>query len=92
MNKLPMTAAGYSVLEHELKHWIRIDRSRLIEGIKEAIADDSNLAENAEYQAVKSESKLSSAHERLCLPVGSRTRPVRGLTQCNREHAIHFTD
>ena len=27
-----------------------------------------------------------------CLPVGSSTRPVRGLTQCNREHAIHFTD
>ncbi len=36
--------------------------------------------------------KVSSAHERLCLPVATRTRPVRGLTQCNREHAIHFTD
>jgi transcription elongation factor GreA len=59
MNKVPMTAAGYSVLEHELKHWIRIDRSRLIEGIKEAIADDSNLAENAEYQAVKSEQEIN---------------------------------
>jgi NAD(P)-dependent dehydrogenase (short-subunit alcohol dehydrogenase family) len=30
--------------------------------------------------------------ERLCLPVGSSARPVRGLTQCNREHAMHLTD
>ena len=36
--------------------------------------------------------KVSSAHERLCSPVATRTRLVRGLTQCNREHAIHFTD
>jgi hypothetical protein len=28
--------------------------------------------------------------ERACLPVGSSTYPVRGLTQCNRENAIHL--
>ncbi len=61
MNKFPMTAAGYSVLEHELKHRIQIDRPRLIERIQGAIADDSNLAENAEYQAAKSEQEINEA-------------------------------
>jgi transcription elongation factor GreA len=61
MNKLPMTAAGYSVLERELKHRIRLDRPRLIERIQEAIADYSNLAENADYQAVKSEQEMNEA-------------------------------
>ena len=61
MNKLPMTAVGYSVLERELKHRIQIDRPRLIERIQEAIADDSNLAENSEYQAAKSEQEINEA-------------------------------
>ena len=55
MNKLPMTAAGHSVLEEELKHRIQVERPRLIQRIQEAIADDSNLAENSEYQAAKTE-------------------------------------
>ena len=49
MNTLPMTAAGYSVLERELKRRIQLDRPRLIERLQEAIADDSNLAENPEF-------------------------------------------
>src|SRR5262245_1913295 len=61
MNKLPMTVAGYSVRERELKRRIRLDRPRLIERIQEAIADDSNLAENADYQAVKSEQEMNEA-------------------------------
>ncbi len=61
MNKLPMIAAGYSVLENELKHRIQIDRPHLIERLQEAIADDSNLAENAEYQAVKTEQEINEA-------------------------------
>jgi transcription elongation factor GreA len=61
MNKLPMTTVGYSVLENELKHRIQIDRPRLIERIQGAIADDSNLAENAEYQAAKSEQEINEA-------------------------------
>jgi transcription elongation factor GreA len=61
MNKYPMTAAGYSVLENELKHRIHIERPRLIERLQEAIADDSNLAENPEYQAVKSEQEINEA-------------------------------
>jgi transcription elongation factor GreA len=61
MDKLPMTAAGYYVLERELKHRIQLDRPRLIERLQEAIADDSNLAENAEYQAVKSEQEMNES-------------------------------
>ena len=56
-----MTAAGYSVLENELKHRIHIERPRLIERLQEAIADDSNLAENPEYQAIKSEQEINEA-------------------------------
>jgi len=42
MNKLPMTAA-----ENELTRRIRVERPRLIQRIQEAIADDTNLAENS---------------------------------------------
>jgi transcription elongation factor GreA len=49
MIKIPMTAAGYSPLEDELKHRVRVERARLIQRIQEAIVDDSNLAENSEY-------------------------------------------
>jgi transcription elongation factor GreA len=61
MIKLPMTAAGYSALENELKHRVRVERARLIQGIQEAIADDSNLAENSEYQAAKAEQEVNEA-------------------------------
>jgi len=61
MIKLPMTAAGYSALENELKHRVRVERARLIQRIQEAIADDSNLAENSEYQAAKAEQEVNEA-------------------------------
>ncbi len=56
-----MTAAGHSALEDELKHRIRVERAHLIERIQEAIADDSNLAENSEYHAAKTEQELNEA-------------------------------
>jgi transcription elongation factor GreA len=59
MNKFPMTAVGHSVLEEELKHRIQVERPRLIQRIQEAIADDSNLAENSEYQAAKTEQEIN---------------------------------
>jgi transcription elongation factor GreA len=62
MSKFPMTAAGHSALEDELKHRIRVERSRLVQRIQEAIADDSNLAENSEYQAAKAEQENNEAH------------------------------
>ena len=59
MNKFPMTAVGHLVLEEELKHRIQVERPRLIQRIQEAIADDSNLAENSEYQAAKTEQEIN---------------------------------
>src|SRR5262249_10165511 len=59
MIKFPMTAAGYSALENELKHRVRVERARLIQ--REAIADDTNLAENSEYQAAKAEQEINEA-------------------------------
>jgi transcription elongation factor GreA len=61
MNKLPMTAGGHSALEDELTNRIRIERPRLIQRVREAIADDSNLAENSEYQAAKTEQEINEA-------------------------------
>jgi transcription elongation factor GreA len=54
-----MTAAGHSALEDELKQRIRLERPRLVQRIQEAIADDSNLAENSEYQAAKAEQEIN---------------------------------
>jgi transcription elongation factor GreA len=56
-----MTAAGYRALEEELRRRIQVERVRLIQWIKEAIADDSNLAENSEYQAAKAEQEINEA-------------------------------
>jgi transcription elongation factor GreA len=56
-----MTAGGHSALEDELRHRIRIERPRLVQRIQEAIADDSNLAENPEYQAAKAEQEMNEA-------------------------------
>src|SRR6266478_7169135 len=61
MTKLPMTAAGHATLEDELKQRIRVERPRLVQRIQEAIADDSNLPENSEYQAAKTEQEINEA-------------------------------
>jgi len=54
-----MTMAGHAALESELKHRIAVERARLITRIQAAIADDSNLAENAEYHAAKADQELN---------------------------------
>src|ERR1044071_5911541 len=61
MIKLPMTAAGHAALEDELHQRIGVERLRLIHRIQEAIADDTNLAENSEYQAAKAEQEINEA-------------------------------
>lgn len=61
MNKVPMTAAGHATLEDELKQRIRIERPRLIQRIQDAIADDSNLVENATYQSAKADQEFNEA-------------------------------
>ena len=50
-----MTAAGYSALQDELNQRMAVERPRLIQRMQEAIADDSNLAENSEYQAAQAD-------------------------------------
>lgn len=52
MDKIPMTAAGYALLETELKHRQQVERPRIIEQITEA-RTHGDLSENAEYHAAK---------------------------------------
>ncbi len=52
MEKVPMTAAGYSRLEEELKRLKNVERPAVIQAISEARAH-GDLSENAEYHAAK---------------------------------------
>jgi transcription elongation factor GreA len=61
MTKLPMTTMGHSALEAELMHRIRVERPRHTERVQQAIADDSNLVENADYHAAIAEQDLNEA-------------------------------
>jgi transcription elongation factor GreA len=56
-----MTAAGHAALENELKQRVRVERPYLVQRIQDAIANDSNLAENSEYQAAKTEQEINEA-------------------------------
>jgi transcription elongation factor GreA len=61
MNKVPITSEGSDALRNELTHLVQLERPRLIQRIQDAIADDSNLAENAEYRAALSEQAFNEA-------------------------------
>ncbi|ESQ83472.1 MULTISPECIES: transcription elongation factor GreA [unclassified Asticcacaulis] len=52
MEKVPMTVAGYQVLDEELKRLKSIERPSVIAAISEARAH-GDLSENAEYHAAK---------------------------------------
>jgi transcription elongation factor GreA len=52
MDKIPMTAAGLSALEVELKQRASSERPRIIAAISEA-RSHGDLSENAEYHAAK---------------------------------------
>jgi len=54
-----MTAAGYTVLEQELKHCQTVERPRIIQQITDA-RSHGDLSENAEYHAAK---ELQSLNE-----------------------------
>ena len=58
MEKLPMTAAGYAVLEAELKHCQQVERPRIIQQITDA-RTHGDLSENAEYHAAKEQQSLN---------------------------------
>ncbi len=53
-----MTAAGYSVLETELKHRQQVERPRIIQQITDA-RTHGDLSENAEYHAAKESQSLN---------------------------------
>ena len=52
MEKVPMTVAGYQVLDDELKRLKSVERPSVIAAISEARAH-GDLSENAEYHAAK---------------------------------------
>src|SRR5580693_3865851 len=58
MDKIPMTAAGYTTLEAELKHCQAVERPRIIQQITEA-RSHGDLSENAEYHAAKEQQSLN---------------------------------
>ncbi len=57
MNKIPMTAEGYSKLQQELKKLTSEDRPNIIAAIAEA-RGHGDLSENAEYQYAKEQQSL----------------------------------
>ena len=57
-DKIPMTAAGYAVLEKELKHRQQVERPRIVQLITEA-RTHGDLSENAEYHAAKEAQSLN---------------------------------
>lgn len=58
MDKIPMTASGYSNLEVELKRRTAEERGRIVEAITEA-RSHGDLSENAEYHAAKEQQSLN---------------------------------
>ncbi|MBO0733520.1 MAG: transcription elongation factor GreA [Methylocapsa sp.] len=58
MEKIPMTARGYSALEEELKRRQQIERPRIIQFISEA-RTHGDLAENSEYHSAKEAQALN---------------------------------
>ena len=69
MDKIPMTAAGYTVLETELKHRQQVERPRIIQQISDA-RTHGDLSENAEYHAAKeaqahNETRIAELEDKL---------------------------
>ena len=52
MEKIPMTRAGHTALETELKHLKSVERPAIIKAIAEA-REHGDLSENAEYHSAK---------------------------------------
>jgi transcription elongation factor GreA len=58
MDKIPMTAEGYTTLEAELKHCQQVERPRIVQQISDA-RTHGDLSENAEYHAAKESQSLN---------------------------------
>jgi transcription elongation factor GreA len=52
MEKIPMTRAGYTALDEELRHLKSVERPAVIRAIAEA-REHGDLSENAEYHAAR---------------------------------------
>lgn len=61
MDKIPMTAAGYTALEEQLRHCQQVERPRIIQQITDA-RTHGDLSENAEYHAAKEAQSLNEGH------------------------------
>jgi transcription elongation factor GreA len=71
MVKLPITAAGYTRLEEEIRHLKSVERPSIIEAIAEA-RSHGDLSENAEYHAARErqsfiEGRIADLESRLSL-------------------------
>lgn len=71
MVKLPITAAGYTRLEEEIRHLKSVERPSIIEAISEA-RSHGDLSENAEYHAARErqsfiEGRIADLESRLSL-------------------------
>lgn len=69
MDKVPMTVAGFSTLQEELRMRQQEERPRIIQAIAEARAH-GDLSENAEYHAAKeaqshNEGRIAELEDRL---------------------------
>ena len=74
MEKIPMTAAGYTALETELKHCQQVERPRIIQQITDA-RTHGDLSENAEYHAAKEAAVAQRGpHRRARGQAGARRR------------------
>ena len=58
VEKIPMTAAGHTALESELKQCQQVERPRIIQQISDA-RTHGDLSENAEYHAAKEAQSLN---------------------------------
>src|ERR1700735_4918825 len=84
MDKIPMTAAGYSALEAELKHPQKVERPRIIQQITDA-RSHGDLSENAEYHAAKeqqshNEGRIAELEDKLARAEGIDASKLSGDT------------
>jgi transcription elongation factor GreA len=61
MNTILMTSAGYAALQQEMKERLQLERPRFVERLQQAMTDDFNMSENAEYQAVIAEQAVNES-------------------------------
>ena len=75
MEKFPLTAGGYDMLEAELKRRKGVDRPSIIEAISEARAH-GDLSENAEYSAAKEKQSFNEGRIKELEAVVSRAEII----------------